>query len=224
MVQLKKISKIIRLLEKEYGTPKFDHFNDPLEQLILTVLSQNTSWQNCRRAFDNLKHRFENWEEVMTSNVNRIETAIKPGGLGKIKARRIRSILRELWKIKGSLNLNFLSEMNSSEGLKFLNSFKGIGPKTAACVLLFSCKKPVLPVDTHILRVTKRLGLIGTNTNLVQAHELLGQIVPQDNVLSFHINTIQHGRKICKAQKPRCPICMLKSECTFFRAQNIRNI
>lgn len=217
MVRSNKVLKIISLLEREYGTENFVYYDNPLNQLILTILSQNTNWQNCRRSFTNLKQRFKSWEEVMVSNVNQIATTIKSGGLGKIKAKRIHSFLKTFWKMKGSLDLSFLCDIDSGEGLAFLNSFKGIGPKTAACVLLFSCKKPILPVDTHIFRVSKRLGLIGVNVNFVHAHKLLGQVVPSDKVLSFHTNAIRHGRKICRARKPRCLLCVLRHTCEFWK-------
>lgn len=212
---MKKISKIISLLKLEYGAPDFDRFDDPLDQLILTILSQNTTWQNCRRAFDNLKAKFRDWEEVMAADVNGIRGAIRPGGLANVKARRIKEVLREIHRANGLLDLRFLRKISDTEAMEFLTSFKGVGPKTAACVLLFSCRKPVLPVDTHILRVSKRLGLIEKDVDLVRAHRLLGELVGRNEgtVLAFHVNMIEHGRQVCRAQNPLCEVCSLSSIC-----------
>lgn len=210
---MKRISKLISLLEKAYGTPRFTAYDAPLNELVVTILSQNTTWQNCQRAFDNLKANFKNWREVMSADIREIKRAIQCGGLGNIKARRIKHILKEIYSKKGSLNLNFLARMKNDEAIKFLRSFKGIGPKTASCVLMFSFKRPVLPVDTHILRVSKRLGLIDNHTDLVEAHRLLGEIVPKNRVLSFHINMIQHGRNTCRPKRPKCASCVIKPFC-----------
>jgi len=206
-----RVSKIVSLLEREYGRPEFNSFNNPLDELIVTLLSQNTTWQNSRRAFDNLKRRFKTWDRVREAKTEEVIDAIRCGGLGKVKGERIKSILDFLYRTRKSLSLDFLKRMSTGEALEFLSGLKGVGPKTRACVLLFSLKRPVLPVDTHILRVSKRLGLINSQANLAKAHELLGRIVPENRILSFHINLIQHGRRICKPLNPKCHECMLKS-------------
>jgi len=218
---LNRISKITRLLEKEYGTPEFDSYKNPLDELILTILSQNTTWQNCRAAFDSLKKSFEGWSEVARADTRRIATVIKCGGLSNVKARRIKKLLNELYRARKSFNLRFLGQMKDTEALEYLSSFKGVGPKTAACVLLFSLRRPVLPVDTHILRVSKRIGLIEENVDLVKAHRLLGSLVPKnrEEVLSFHINMIQHGRQVCRARGPRCEDCVVRSTCDYWKEQ-----
>lgn len=206
---------VIRLLRKEYGTPLFNSYRNPLDELILTILSQNTTWQNCRSAFDSLKKRFKGWRQVAAADTRRIAAAIRCGGLSNVKAKRIKELLNEVYRVRKSFNLRFLPQMKEAEALSFLSSFKGVGPKTAACVLLFSCRKPVLPVDTHILRVSKRLGLIDEDVDLAEAHRLLGGLIPKDRqkILSFHINMIQHGRQVCKAQSPRCEACVFGSTC-----------
>jgi endonuclease-3 len=212
---LKKLSKVISLLRLEYGVPDFDRFDDPLDQLILTILSQNTTWQNCRQTFDRLKAIFRNWTKVMAADVNEIREAIRPGGLANVKARRIKEVLREIHRVNGSLDLSFLRNISDTEAMEFLTSFKGVGPKTAACVLLFSCRKPVLPVDTHILRVSKRLGLIEKDVDFVRAHRLLGELVGRNEgtILAFHVNMIEHGRQVCRAQNPLCEVCSLSLIC-----------
>lgn len=216
---MKKISRISVILEKEYGRPRFVFYSNPLDELIITVLSQNTSWQNTDRSYNSLKRRFRSWQDVLESSTSSISGAIRSGGLGNIKARRIKGILKEIKKQTGRLSLQFLKKKDTQDALLFLRSLKGVGPKTAAVVSLFSLKRPVLPVDTHILRVSKRLGLIPKKTTLQQAHDLLGRMVPKnaDKILVFHVDLIQHGRKVCKAQNPRCNICALKRLCKYYK-------
>ena len=217
---MSKVEKIIFLLKREYGTPRFDGYQNPLDELILTILSQNTTWQNCHRAFDSLKGSFKDWGQIAQANTRGIARAIKIGGLSRIKAKRIKNILKVIYEERGSYSLIFLKKENLVHAHKFLISLKGVGPKTAACVLLFSCRKPILPVDTHILRISKRLELIPEDADLVKAHELLGRLVPPDeqNILTFHLNMIQHGRTICKSQKPRCQGCILRLLCLYGRS------
>lgn len=222
---MNRVPKIIRLLEKEHGTPEFDSYKNPLDELILTILSQNTTWQNCRSAFDSLRKSFRTWKQAAVANPRRIAQAIRCGGLANVKAKRIKKLLNEIYQARKSFNLKFLSKMEDAEASEYLSSFKGVGPKTAACVLLFSLRRPVLPVDTHILRVSKRIGLIKENVDLVKAHRLLGSLVPKDRdkILSFHINMIQHGRMICRAQSPKCVGCLLKSTCDYRKGRLSRS-
>jgi endonuclease-3 len=221
-MKMDKMQKVIFLLKKEYGTPQFDSYPDPLDELIITILSQNTSWQNCRRAFDNLKENFKTWKQVASADTQKIARAIKIGGLSDIKAGRIKEILKVVYEESSSYSLLLLKKETLADAHKFLVSLKGVGPKTAACVLLFSCRKPILPVDTHILRISKRLGLIPEDTDAVRAHELLGRQVPhkKETILTFHVDMIQHGRTVCKSQKPRCRNCILKLLCPYGYAQN----
>jgi endonuclease-3 len=208
-----KIAEIIRLLQKEYGSITWRSRTDPLSELIMTILSQNTSDHNSRRAFDSLLSRFGSWEAVAGGSVGDIAEAIKLGGLAQVKAPRIKKILEQIQAQRGSLNLKFLKKMPAAEANEWLQSLPGVGPKTAACVLLFSLGKPVLPVDTHIHRVAKRLGLIDSRVSAEKAHEILGGMVPDDDVYQFHILLIEHGRRVCKAQRPRCRECILLKGC-----------
>jgi len=212
-MSLLKISEIIGLLRKEYGSITWRSRTDPLSELILTVLSQNTSDHNSRRAFDSLLKRFESWETVAEGDVEDIAEAIKLGGLAQVKAPRIKKILQQIQKERGSLDLAFLKKMPVAEAKAWLRGLPGVGPKTAACVLLFSMGKPVLPVDTHIHRVAKRLGLIDSSVSAERAHEILGEMVPARDVYQFHIHMIGHGRRVCKAQRPRCRECVLLKVC-----------
>jgi endonuclease-3 len=207
------ISEIIDLLAKEYGSITWRSRTDPLSELIMTILSQNTSDHNSRRAFDSLLSRFGSWEAVAEGSVEDIAEAIKLGGLAQVKAPRIKRILQQIQKERGLLDLKFLKKMPVAEAKTWLRSLPGVGPKTAACVLLFSLGKPVLPVDTHINRVAKRLGLIDSRVSAEKAHELLGDMVPAEDVYQFHIHMIEHGRRVCKAQRPRCRECILLKVC-----------
>ena len=152
--------EILDLLNAEYGTPSPRPHRDPLSELILTILSQNTSDTNSGRAFARLLAAFPDWRAVMTADVRSVEEAIRPGGLAPSKAPRIQAMLGEIWARQGSLDLSFLQSMLIDEARAWLRSLPGVGPKTAACVLLFSLGKPALPVDTHVLRVARRLGLV----------------------------------------------------------------
>ncbi|MCD5401304.1 endonuclease III, partial [candidate division NPL-UPA2 bacterium] len=142
---MNKVQKVISLLKREYGTPRLDGYQNPLDELVLTILSQNTTWQNCRRAFASLKRNFKDWEQIARADTRGITRAIKIGGLSRIKAKRIKNILKVVYEKRGSYSLIFLKKENLLQAHKFLISLKGVGPKTAACVLLFSCRKPILP-------------------------------------------------------------------------------
>jgi len=207
------ITEIIQLLAEEYGSITWRSRTDPLSELILTILSQNTSDHNSRRAFDSLLSRFGSWEAVAQGSVEDVAEAIKLGGLAQVKAPRIKLILQQIQAQRGSLDLKFLKKMPVAEAKEWLRSLPGVGPKTAACVLLFSLGKPVLPVDTHINRVAKRLGLIDSRVSAEKAHEILGDKVPPKYVYQFHIHMIEHGRRVCKAQRPRCRECVLLKVC-----------
>ena len=207
------ITEIIDLLAKEYGTITWRSRTDPLSELIMTILSQNTSDLNSRRAFESLLTRFGSWEAVAEGGVEDIAEAIKIGGLAQVKAPRIKQILEQIQAQRGLLDLRFLKKMPVAEAKEWLRSLPGVGPKTAACVLLFSLGKPVLPVDTHINRVAKRLGLIDSRVSAEKAHEILGDMVPPRYVYQFHIHVIEHGRRVCKAQRPRCRECVLLKGC-----------
>jgi len=212
-MSLLKISEIIKLLRREYGSIHWRSRTDPLSELIMTILSQNTSDHNSRRAFDSLLTRFGSWEAVAEGKVEDIAEAIRLGGLARVKAPRIKRIIEQIQVQRGSLDLRFLKKMPVSEAKAWLMGLPGVGPKTAACVLLFSLGEPVLPVDTHIHRVARRLGLIDSRVSAEKAHEILGEMVPPKDVYQFHIHMIEHGRQVCKAQRPRCPECVLLKVC-----------
>jgi len=181
--------------------------------LIQTILSQNTSDANSSRAFQRLRERFPRWEEAAKAEPEDIEAAISIGGLGGIKSHRIRQVLKAIHGKAGSYNLNFLKKLSPRQGLEYLCSLNGVGRKTASCVLLFSLGLPVFPVDTHVNRVTQRLGWAPLGYDADAAGILLDEWVPADIKYPLHLNLVAHGRAICQARNPRCAICILLEVC-----------
>ena len=213
-----KIQKVHAALAECYGyllewRPRID----PLSELVLTILSQHTSDVNRDRAFAAMKQRFPTWEEVRDVPTEELAEAIKPGGLSNIKAPRIQSVLRLIWEERGSFDLGFLNEIPLEEAKAWLARFKGVGPKTAACVLMFACGLPALPVDTHVYRVSARIGLIGSRTNPEKAHTVLEEMLEPDQRYTFHINMITHGRQVCRAQRPLCELCVVREWCDYYQ-------
>lgn len=188
---------------------------DPLDELIGTILSQNTSDVNSGRAYNRLRERFPSWYEVLHAPTEEVYEAIKPAGLGAIKAPRIQHTLAEILKRRGELSLDFLADLPMEEAKAWLRSLHGIGPKTTACVLLFALHMPALPVDTHVHRVSRRLGLIAPKVSAEAAHVLLEAALPPEQVYTFHVDMIQHGRRVCHSQRPRCDQCALLDLCDY---------
>ena len=207
------IGEIIKLLEQEYGPREWQQGKEAIDVLIGTILSQNTSDANSNRAFDSLLTTFGSWESVVAAPVEHIAQAIKSGGLFRIKAIRIKQILEQIEKERGYINLEFLKSMDMTEAKNYLLHLPGVGQKTASCVLLFALGKPCLPVDTHVFRVAKRLGLIDSKVSAKEAHGLLQEEVPPSKVYQFHLHLIEHGRQLCHARRPRCSECVLRGIC-----------
>ena len=209
-------SNVIRLshvLKQEYGIISWYPRRDPINELVYTILSQHTSDINSERAFDQLITHFASIESISNADVLEIEECIKTAGLYKIKAVRIKEVLNIINNRTGGFDLSFLAEMPLQTAKNWLKSLPGIGPKTAAIVLCFSFGMPAMPVDTHIYRVSRRLGLIDLKTSVDKAHDLMEKIVAPDEIFPFHMYLIKHGRKICKALKPRCNDCVVASMC-----------
>jgi endonuclease-3 len=202
-------------LERVFGRRTWRKHADPLSELIGTILSQNTSDHNSHMAYASLRARFRTWDQVKRAKVRSIADAIRPGGLADIKAQRIKDILGQIHNERGETDLSFLARWRTKDIKLYLSRFKGVGDKTVACVLLFSLKRPVMPVDTHVLRVSKRLGLVPQKADAGRAEEILEQLVPENRFYQFHLDLIQHGREVCKAQNPRCPICVLLPDCDY---------
>ncbi|MDO8535487.1 MAG: endonuclease III [Candidatus Omnitrophota bacterium] len=215
MPKKNRVKEILRLIRRSYGKPRVFKASGPIDELIRTILSQNTSDTNSLAAFAVLKRYFKSWEELLDTDTSKLARLIRHAGLANIKAKRIKDVLLEIRSREGRLNLGSLRNMGTSEATAYLRSLKGVGPKTAACVLLFSFGKPVMPVDTHIYRVTGRLGLIPKSLSIEEAHSRLSIMVPKSLIYDFHLGIIEHGRKTCKAQNPRCGVCLLYSLCKF---------
>jgi endonuclease-3 len=186
---------------------------DPLDSLVLTVLSQNTTDANSGRAFEQLRERFPTWEQVVAARTSQVAAAIHSGGLAEIKSGRIKQILHRIQEDQGELALDSLRKMPPAEVRDYLLSLPGVGRKTAAVVMLFSLDMPAFPVDTHVLRVSKRLGLIPPKTTMDRAHELFADVVEPKQMASLHLGLIRHGREVCAARWPRCPECKLLDLC-----------
>jgi endonuclease-3 len=200
-----------------YGEPQWRPHLDPISEVVSTILSQNTSDVNRDRAFDRLRARYATWEAVRDAPVEAIEEAIRPAGLAQQKAPRIQGALRFITQERGALDLDFLKAMPVEAAKAWLIHIKGIGPKTAAIILLFSLGMPAFPVDTHVHRVTKRIGLIGPRVSAEKAHRLLEDLLPPEYYYPFHLNLIRHGREICHARNPRCEICPLQTVCDYYQ-------
>jgi len=208
------VAEIIRCLEAKYGRQQRSRL-DPISELVLTIISQNTSDANSRPAFGALREAFAGWQQVAEARPEEIADAIRAGGLEHIKARRIKQALSEILRQRGQLDLNFLRGMPLDEAKAWLRRLPGVGPKTAACVLLFSLDMPALPVDTHVYRVARRLGLVSAKASAESAHDILESLVPPKDVLRFHMVLIEHGRRQCTARRPDCPQCPLLEGCPF---------
>jgi endonuclease III len=173
-------------------------------------------------AYTRLRARFPDWTSVRDAPVGEIEEAIRPGGISKVKSQRIQSMLGSIEHETGSLDLEWLATASREEAIEFLERLPGVGRKTAACVLLFSFDRPELPVDTHVYRVTSRLGLIRPKASFEEAHDALRALFDPEDAYEVHVNLIRHGRRICAARNPRCPECPLLSLCPFGR-ERVRN-
>ena len=202
-----------------FGEPTWRNPLPALDELVSTILSQNTNDTNRDRAYQALRLRFPTWEAVRDAETRAIIEAIRPAGLANQKGPRIQQVLREITAERGALNLDFLGQLPPGQAREWLEKFKGVGPKTAAIVLLFSLGKPAFPVDTHIYRVTGRLGLRPEKMTVEQAHAHLAGLFPPQAYYAAHLNIIRLGREICQARKPNCPACPLNDGCLFYQSQ-----
>jgi endonuclease-3 len=204
-----------------YGQPVWRTPLPPVDELISTILSQNTNDLNRDRAFDALCKRFKNWQEIINVDTDELISIIRPAGLANQKAPRIQQVLREIVAERGDLDLTFLKDWPLVQAREWLTHFKGVGPKTAAIVLLFSLGLPAFPVDTHIYRVTGRIGLRPEKMDVETSHPYLENLFPQDSYYAAHLNIIQLGRQICTSRKTNCSICPLQVVCNFNQNKTI---
>jgi endonuclease III len=210
----------LRLLEA-FGEPIWRNPLPPIDELVSTILSQNTNDINRDRAFNALRAAFPTWEQVRDVPVDEVVSAIRPAGLANQKGPRIQQVLRQITQERGSLDLTFLNAMQLEEARAWLMKFNGVGPKTAAIVLCFSLGRPAFPVDTHIYRVTGRIGLRPEKMNVEDAHPYLESLFPPETYYAAHLNIIRLGREICIARKPNCPVCPLRQICAYAKTIGI---
>jgi len=213
---VKKAVKVCKILIRKYGEEISERKLPPIDELVMTILSQHTNDVNMYRAFESLKGAYSSWEEVLAVPQDELAVTIRSSGMFNLKAKRIQATLREIQERVGKLDISHLETMEIAEAKEWLTSLHGVGPKTAAIVLLFSFGLPVLPVDTHVWRVTKRLGIIDMKVSREKAHTLLEQIIPPDCIPSLNNNLVRHGREVCRAQSPKCSDCFLNEICDFY--------
>jgi endonuclease III len=221
LAEASRLRAVLRKLGQVYGVPRWSPNHDPLRELIATILSQNTSDVNSDRAFAALRSAYRTWDEVLQAAPDDLARVIRSGGLARLKSRRIQEILHTIQDRHGQLDLDFLMVLPMPAARAFLSEFPGVGPKTIACVLLFACGHPALPVDTHIYRVTTRLGLLPPKCTAERAHVVLEPLIPPAQVYQAHVNLIHHGRTVCKALRPDCPRCCLQAWCSYFQQSTL---
>jgi endonuclease-3 len=211
------IDRILDRLRDRYGAPSRHRALPPLDELVLTILSQNTSDRNTERAYAGMRARFPTWTQVRDADPAELERVLRPGGLAAQKTPRIQAVLRTLSDGGGPPALEWAASLPPAEAMARLELLPGVGPKTASCVLLFSLDVPVMPVDTHVHRVAGRLGLIPPTMAAGPAHAALSELVPPSRMLEAHLLLIRHGRETCRARRPRCRACVLLDLCPFGR-------
>jgi endonuclease-3 len=207
--------KVHNKLIEFYGEPTWRNPLPPVDELVSTILSQNTNDINRDRAFVSLRAKFPNWEQVRDADIDEVIEAVRVAGLANQKGPRIQQVLRDITAERGSLDLSFLSDMPLEEARAWLIKFNGVGPKTAAIVLCFSLGRPAFPVDTHVYRVTGRIGLRPAKMTVEQAHPHLENLFPPETYYAAHLNIIRLGREICAARKPICPVCPVYELCEY---------
>ena len=213
----RRLRAILERLRSEYGQPVHKPHRAPIDELVLTVLSQNTNDRNRDVAYGRLRERFDSWAEVREAHVADVEDAIRPGGLAPTKALRIKEILRAI----GDDDLAWLETAPLEDARRYLCALPGVGRKTAACVLLFSYGRPDVPVDTHVYRVGARLGLFRARASLEEAHDEMLRLARGADPYEAHVSLIRHGRRTCVARAPRCGECPLRRMCPYARGHSL---
>jgi endonuclease III len=212
----KKAHAVHDALMAAYGAPRWTKL-DGVSELVSTILSQNTNDGNRDLAYSRLRARFSTWETVRDAPADQVVEAIKPAGLANQKGPRIQTALRRITQERGALNIDFLAKLPVEEARAWLLSINGVGPKTAAIVLLFCYDLSAFPVDTHVHRVTGRLGLRPDDMNADDTHTLMESLTPPGAEGPFHLNLIRHGREVCHARGPQCGVCVLRRMCAFVK-------
>lgn len=217
----RRLGAVDRTLERAYGPPRRRRRSDPLGSLIATILSQNTNDTNSGRAYAAMRAAFPTWLEVMNAAPGALEDVLRPGGLARTKARRIQDILRAI-AARGPLELGYLRKLPAEEAEQELLAFDGVGLKTARCVLVFALGKDSFPMDTHIERVLKRLGIVPERMAVEKAHRYIQPLVPKGRSYALHLGLITHGRRVCHARTPECARCVLRRNCAYYRRHRMQ--
>lgn len=215
--------EVYERLGSEYGIRPWQRRREPLHELISTMLSHRTTGANEERAFQQLWARFPSWQAIAEAPAEEIAALIAPANFAEAKAPRIKAVLQQIIAERGAPNIDFLGELPVESAMAWLTALPGVGPKTATLVLLFCFRKPVLPVDTHVHRVSGRVGLIGPRATADQAHALLLAMLPAeaDVLWNFHHNMLRHGQRVCTWAAPRCGLCVLREICDYARAHGV---
>lgn len=213
-----KYQAVHHTLIETYGEPTWRQHLPPVDELVSTILSQSTSDTNRDKGFYALKERYSDWESVMNAPEEKVIETIRPAGLANQKGPRIQAALRYVQTKRDEISLDFLADLPLDEAKSWLTNIKGVGPKTAAIILLFAFNRPAFPVDTHVHRITRRLGLIGPKVTADKAHPILENMGNPDTFYPLHLNLIRHGRETCLARNPKCMECSLQSYCDYFQA------
>jgi endonuclease-3 len=211
----RRAAEICGILESLFGEPEWPGPSEPLDSLVKTLLSQNTNDKNRDSAYQQLVKRFPTWVDVMNASPPEVAEAIRPAGLANQKSQRLVAILRWVNRKYGRLSLEVLHRMPTERAFQTFTKLKGIGLKTMAVVLMFACGRDVFPVDTHVYRITRRLGLLPSTADAVMAFRLMAPLVPPGKAFSLHMNLLRFGRTVCKAHRPKCPGCPLYGLCVW---------
>ncbi len=207
------LRRVLEILRRLYGPRRCSGRRNPVGVLVATILSQNTNDVNSSAGYESLTRKLPTWDAVADAPTRQVERYIRVAGLAKTKASRIQAILREIRHRRGQVELDFLAEMDDDEAFRTLTAFKGVGPKTALCTLLLAMGRAVFPVDTHIFRIARRLGVLDEKVPLARAHEVLEPLVRPKDRYAMHMLLIAHGRSVCKASRPVCDQCRILHLC-----------
>ncbi|MHA1243202.1 MAG: endonuclease III domain-containing protein [Candidatus Heimdallarchaeota archaeon] len=212
----KKTQELIKRLDTHYGLKEWSRWREPVGELVRTILSQNTTDKNSLKAYADLQEAYPTWDDLLLADEKDLADVIRSGGLANTKAKKIKKALVEIKKQHGTIDLEFLADYELSKATDYLISLDGVGPKTAACVLIFSFNFPIIPADTHVHRLSNRIGVVDGSTR-EKTQELLQDEIPDKDKYSFHLNLIEHGRRICKAKNPICSNCFLQDICDYYQ-------
>lgn len=212
----RKLARISNRLEAEWGTPSLGNKEDPLDEVIFIMLAQRTMDASYSRVFDELKNRYPQWDNALKASIGELEKVIRPAGLSEYKAPRLKAILSKVKKDFGVLNLDALKGWSDDKVIDYLTSLNGTGLKSALCVMIYSLNRDVFPVDTHVIRIFRRLGILKESMRHEKAQSILPKIIPRGHGKKLHVNLVIHGRNVCK-RMPNCDACCIRNSCDYYR-------